>query len=395
MKPMPLLLLLPLLVASPQALQAAGGFRDGFASDIPRDPQARAGWAAFTGDGEAELSLAAEDGHAVMTVDARSDRRGIWWAVIKRSVSPFVDRQALARPDRELRVEARVRSHVAPRRINLSFNHSRTTDFHANLAEYDLGDTDWHVISLTTHGFDARPEDEIFVQLAMIDWGIDLFRLDVDYVKVEVVDPAAAGPDLGNPLPYRPSLPPLASFDRQIPAAEDAVIDSAWPEVNFGRWAAMGAGAPEPALTLGGSRIVILRWDLSAFRGRTPAGWGALALTTRNVQWAATDLEEFGYLRVAEILDGDPAWERDTVTRESFLAGRAPSQAIGQMIVDVQPSFEPGSRTVVPISPPVLERLISGRSRGLAIYAQGAVDATFVSGKADESAGPVLYFDLE
>jgi hypothetical protein len=309
----------------------AGGFVEHFDKELVSDPGAHKGWAAFTGDGEAKLSFTQQDGHGVMIVDARNDRRGIWWAVIKRSVSSFIDRKALARPDRELRVEARIRSHTAPRRVNMSFNHTRTTDFHSNLMEYDLPDTGWHVISLTTKGFDALPADEVYVQLAMIDWGIDRFQLDVDYIEVSVVDPRKSGPDLGAPLSYRPQIPPLASYSNKLPVLEDAIVDSAYPWVNFKTWTDMSDGEHSPALSISSSQTIVLRWDLSAFQGRTPDGWGVLELTTESVQWAPTGLEEFGYLRVAEIVDGDPGWRRDTVTLESFLAGNERGRVLGRL----------------------------------------------------------------
>lgn len=385
-----------LLLAVPAPLSARGFLEQFDGATLATDSLGRSGWAALTGDGEAKVALAQREGHATMTVDARSDRRGIWWAVIKRSVTPFIDPRALARPDRELRVEARVRSRIAPRRVNMSFNHSRTTDFHANLMEYDLPDTGWHVISLTTRGFDARPDDEIFVQLAMIDWGTDRFELDIDYIEVEVVDPANSGPDKGEPLPYRPPLPPLSSFSESVAPIEDGMIDSVHPTVNFRAWADLSDGDASPAMSIGGTQAVILRWDPASWRGREPHGWAALELTTESVQWAPTGLEEFGFLRVAEILGGDPGWERDTVTEENLLQGKRRSDVFGQMIVDIQPAFASGGKTVVAISPPVLRRLISGRTKGLVIYPQGAVNATFHSVRSpDEASRPRLHFNVK
>lgn len=386
----------PLWLALAASPSLAGDFVDNFdRGPLPVDPAARAGWAFWTGDGEARMSFSQADGHGIIIVDARQDRRNIWWALIRHSVSASIDRQELARPDRELRVEARVRSNTAPRRVNLHFNHTRTTDFHSHLMEYDLPDTDWHVISFTTHGFDALPGDDVFVQMAMMDWGRDLFEVDVDYIRVSVVDPARAGRDLGSPLPYRPAIPPPESFANRVPVAEDAIVDSAYPWVNFAAWTDMSDGDRSPALSISGSQTILLRFDLSAFRGRTPDGWGVLDLTTESVQWAPTELEEFGYLRVAEILDGDPAWQRETITQESFLGGRDMGHVLGQMMIDVPPSFERGGVTRILVSPPVLQRLIAGRTRGLAIYAQGAINASFYSSQAaDPARRPVLRFNL-
>lgn len=376
----PGLTLLPMFAAILAAPCAGAGFRDDFDARIALDAEARAGWASRSDDGDAGVRLFHEDGRAVIEVDARSDRRNIWWAMIRRSLSGHIDREELARPDRELRVEARVRPSAAPRRINMHFNHSRTTDFHSHLMEYDLADTGWHRISFTTRGFDALPSDDLFFQMALIDWGQDLFRLEIDHITVDVVDPDASGPHLGSPLPYRPELPPLASLSQVVPPAADAMVDKVWPDVNFRSWTDMSGGAESSKLSISSSQIILLRWDLSAFAGRQPKGWGLLELTTDSVQWAPTELEEFGYLRVVEILGGDVDWSRETVTLESFLAGEPIGRVLnGQMMIDVAPAFPRGGKTLISVSPPVLERLISGRTKGLAIYAQGAVNATFHS----------------
>jgi hypothetical protein len=164
------LILLAALLAFPGVADAQ--FLETFGRSLAVDQaDARKGWAFRTGDGEATVNVTAADGIGTVTVDAREDQRGIWWAMVRRSVSSRIDDDALVRPDRELRVEARVRTDAAPRRINLHFNHSRTTDFHSHLMEYDLADSGWHTVSFTTKGFDARSSDEVFVQLAMVDWG--------------------------------------------------------------------------------------------------------------------------------------------------------------------------------------------------------------------------------
>ena len=82
------------------------------------------------------------DGYASILVDATTDRRGIWWALIKRNVSDHMDLQLLGRPDTELRIEARIRVSHAPRRVNLHLNTQRTTDFHSHLMEFDIPDTE-------------------------------------------------------------------------------------------------------------------------------------------------------------------------------------------------------------------------------------------------------------
>jgi hypothetical protein len=45
--------------------------------------------------------------------------------------------------------------------------------------EFDLPDTDWHTVSLTTHGFQATG-DTVIAHLALMDWGLENYRVDLD-----------------------------------------------------------------------------------------------------------------------------------------------------------------------------------------------------------------------
>jgi len=48
-------------------------------------------WAFFAGDGVAAMQFVQRDGYASILVDATKDRRGIWWALIKRNVAGALD----------------------------------------------------------------------------------------------------------------------------------------------------------------------------------------------------------------------------------------------------------------------------------------------------------------
>ncbi len=112
------------LAALSVARLSAAEFIETFERNDPvHDPGARNGWTWVSGDGEAEITFSKQDGMGVIEVDAREDRRNIWWAFIRHAVSGHIDRAELARADRELRVEVKLRSSVAPRRVNLHFNH--------------------------------------------------------------------------------------------------------------------------------------------------------------------------------------------------------------------------------------------------------------------------------
>jgi hypothetical protein len=369
---------------------ASAQFRDDFDGPSLRlDPSAKHGWTFFAGDGSAVMDLRQGDGFASILVDATRDQRNIWWALIKRDVSSALDLGRLAEPGYELRVEARVRVSHAPRRVNLHLNTQKTTDFHSHLMEFDIPDTaGWHTISMTTHHFEAEPGDTVNGQLALMDWGLGKYRVDLDYFKVDVVKAASAGPDLGVQVPYHPPIPAPEMFAHKIPVAQDSLIDRQYPELNFNDWAAKDAGKPAVLLTVSGTQIVILRWDLSAFAGKKAAGSGLLELVTYSVERPAEAIKDFGQVRVVEILGGDPDWEQPGVTLTSLCRGKPLDDVLNtQMIIDSEVSPLRSARTLITISRPVLQRLLDGKTRGLAIRPLGAIVASFY---AMENAGGEL-----
>lgn len=375
------------------------GFEEQFDGPLVLDATAANGWTFHTGDGNAVMDLTASDGVASIAVDATHDRRGIWWAFIRREITPHIDLAALARPGTELRVEARVRTSHAPRRINLHLNTQRTTDFHGNLLEFDLPTAgEWHTVSMTTQNFDGRPGDHLYVQLALMDWGLGRYRVDVDYLRVDLVDPAKAGPDLGGGLPYHPPVPAPDAFHHAVRAAQTATIDRREPDANLRDWSAIEPdGTATPILTVNGTQQVILRWDLQAFAGRKIAGSGGLLeLTTHSVQRRAEHTKDFGMIRVVEILGGDPRWQRSNVTYESLLQGQSPEDVFNsQMIIDVDVADRRGERTLVTLSPAVLQRLIDGRTRGIGLIPLGSINAAFDPGiPGHPENAPTLRFNL-
>ena len=291
--------------------------------ELRMDPSGVDGWSFFSGDGEATIDLVAtEEGYASILVDAIHDRRNIWWALIKHRVSEQMDLERLVRPGWELRVEARIRTSHSPRRVNLHVNTQRTTDFHSHLMEFDLPEAEkWHTISMTTRNFPGEPGDTVFAQMALMDWGLGRYRVDVDYFKVDVVNTDRVGPDAGEPLPYHPTIPDLGTFGFSIPVASSAVVDIAQPDASPGADSDLeGADQPQ-SLLLGGTRWVILRWDVDAFWGRRATGHGLLEVTTHSFSRNDDKKKDFGLVRVVEILGGDPKWRRDTVTVDSLLQG--------------------------------------------------------------------------
>lgn len=355
-------------------------------------------WHTFTGDGNTELKFIPMDGFARMQVDATKDEHNIYWTIIKRDVSKYLDMEKLKSPDYELRVEARVRPSDSPRRVNFMLNTQRTTDFHEHLREYDLGlKPGWQVISFTTKNFDAAPGDQVNVQLGVTDWGLGEHYLDVDYYRADVVKVKNAKPDLGEPLVYHPPVAALDSFKHHVKVKHDSTINSAFPLVNFNSWKSDDARV----LTVSAGQYPILRWDLQSFSGQKANGAGVLELTTQSVQKGGDYIgalgEDFGIefdkVRVFEIFGGEENWQQDKVTYASFTQGKdLVSTHNGQMIFDTDVA-QAGGKTLVTIPRPVMQRILDGTTRGLLLKPLGALEASFYdSENGDGSQAATLHF---
>ena len=385
------------LIALGHATPTLAQFFDGF-DNLRLDPDN--GWFFKTGDGTATMDFRqGGPGFASIFVDGTTDRRGIWWALIERKVSDNMDLALMKTTGHEFRIEARVRSSHAPRRINLQVLTQRTTDYESQLMEYDIPDTDnWHTFSMTTHEFDAKPGDTVFGHLALMDWGLEKYRLDIDYIKVDLVDTDTAGPDKGEAVPYHPPVADPKSLTQKIQVAADSSIDIENTDVNANDWYVQDAtGKKINLLTVDGTHYVILRWDLHKFAGKRVAGHGLLELTTYSVQQKAARIKDFGLVRVVEILGGDPNWDQATVTTDSFCHYQPLNRVLNtQMIIDWPITEGDGGKTYLTIGHPVLQRLIDGKTLGIAIKPLGAINASFYSMEDEHGKNSAqLYFNLE
>jgi len=350
------------------------------------------GWFYFTGDR--------------ILVDATKDKYNVWWALIKRDVTKYLDLKKLKDPSYELRVEAKVRVSNASRRVNFMLNTQRTTNYHEHLMEYDIPDTSgWHIISLTTKNFDAVPGDTVYVQLCATDFGIGEFYVDLDYYRADIVNIKQAGPDKGEPIPYHPPVPDLITFSNQLNVTHDALINSDFPDVNFSNWSVKEKEGDARILTVNANQWAILRWDFKKFKNLKAEGPGILELTTQSVSKGGMYNEtfgedlgvEFGKMRVIEIPGGDPFWDQKKVTYNSLTMGNKYSDVFNsQMIFDADISEEPGSKTFITISRPVLQRMLDGTTKGLLIRPLGAIDASFYDSENNLGKNsPKLYFNIK
>jgi hypothetical protein len=360
----------------------AAQFRDDFSGDtMSLDPSGVHGWTFYTGDGLAEMSFLSRNGYASINVDATKDKRGIWWALIRRGISGSMDVNLLAKPENALRIEARIRVSHAPRRVNLHFNTQRTTDFHTHLMEFDIPDTThWHTISMTSDYSDALPGDTIYGQLALMDWGLEQYRVDIDYFRADIVNKDSARTDRGVQVPYHPYIPDLATFTNHIPVTQDAMIDLEYPGMKFNNWSAQDDSGKIFVLTVDGTHTVILCWDLAKFKGKKVVGSGVLELTTYSLQRSPEYEKDFGMVRVTEIIGGDPIWNQNEVTYSSLIKGQPLNSVLNsQMIIDVKVAERCGDKNLITISNPVLQRMIEGKTLGIAIRPLGAINASFLA----------------
>jgi len=389
------------LLAAAFSTLAHAQFVDNFdGPTVALDPEGNHGWLFLAGDGSATMDLRqGGPGYASVFVDATTDKRGIWWTLIERKLNGKLDLSLLKTPSYEVRIEARVKSSHAPRRINLQLATQRATNDYSQLMEYDIPTANtWYTFSLTTNHFDAVPGDTVIAHLALMDWGLEKYQLDIDYIKVDVVNVSNVGPDKGEAVPYHPPVADYKKFHQVLPVAQDSMIDLENTEVNLNDWQAQdGTGKAVNVLMVDGSHYVILRWDLRAFGGSKVADHGLLELTTWALQLKAHALKDFGLVRVVEILGGDPNWDQRTVTTDSFCHYERLDRVLNtQMIIDWPITAGDGGKTYLTIGKPVLQRMIDGKTLGIAIKPLGAISASFYSmeNEAGKNAAR-LYFDLQ
>ena len=264
-----------------------------------------AGWETQTGDGAAVMSAKSAPGHAVVTVDATEDRNNIWWAIFGRDVSDEIDLERVQSPDAELRLTARIRVSHAPRRVNMSVNTQRTTNFHENLMEFDVPDTTgWHTISMTTDGFDARPGDTVNAQLAMIDWGLQRYRTLVDSFAVEVVPATEAGATSERAVPYPLPVRRPDTLQHHLSVAEAGLINRSHPDAVLADWHTNTDSARIPTWTVTTDQYLVLRWEPGDLPEGSVSGPGVLELRLHSVHRAETKPEELGEVRMVDSARG-------------------------------------------------------------------------------------------
>jgi hypothetical protein len=210
------------------------------------------------------------------------------------------------------------------------------------------------------------------------------------------VETTNAKPDQGIQVPYHPQVKDVSDFTFHADVYQDGIIDLQYPDLCFNNWHSPNDMQKGSLLTVSGTHYSITRWDLTTFAGKQVAGSGLLELTTFSLQRSPDFNKDFGMIRVVEIIGGDPNWNQDNVTWQTFCQKQDINQVLnGQMIIDVEVAKEVGSKNYITIPQPVLQRLIDGKTKGIAIKPLGAVHASFYSMEnIKDKFGARLHFNL-
>jgi hypothetical protein len=211
-------------------------FREDFNQNIPEFrsdniPE----WLSKTGDGEGVFTQNIDNGILTLRLDARNDRRNIWYAFTHRNVAPPLKFKSGQAPV-TLYIEARVKPSHGPRRVNLYLKSLSTGDEH--LREFDLPEAGkWYEISMVAPNFRHEPGKSLLGQVSFMDWGnTGVYELQVDYMKVDIVKPGQKFQEKGPPIPYRPPLADESTFRLERKVKADVSVDTKYASLNLSGW---------------------------------------------------------------------------------------------------------------------------------------------------------------
>ncbi len=97
-------------------------------------------------------------------------------------------------------------------------------------------------------------------------------------------------------------------------------------------------------------------------------------------------------------MGGDRNWNEKEVTFNRLCQGhQALNQVLNsQMIIDIEVAPGRGSKNLITISNPVLQRIIGGKTLGLALRPLGAVNASFYARENQiENFSPKLHINVD
>lgn len=345
------------------------------------------GWRTITGDGKVEFQQRFDGNAVVFRLDPTKDKRNIWYAFIHQDISSFLDTNELKSGKSELRMEVRLMASHAPRRVNMYLS---KLDQGGYLREFDIPTKNvWHTISMTTEGFVFDGERLLMVQVSLMDWGItDIYELKIDYIKVDVVDVNNKLPQYGLPLVYRPEILPIDHFSESIRTQTSTTLDQNYPTLSLATL--QGGEAGQQLVMVDNAKITLLSWDFSKYKNAELSEAGQLELTTFSSVELKNSPKDFGEIRICEVF-GEKAIDSEEITYEAF--HKVGYTINSQTVIDSKVEQTKFGKTRVTISKPVMERLISGQTKGLAILPLGLINTGFYGDDSEHP--PKLYFNAE
>lgn len=351
------------------------------------------GWSTVTGDGDIVFRQKFEEGSVVLNIDARKDKRNIWYAFMHQNIADVIDMEKLSSPEYELRMEARIKPSHAPRRINMYLS---TLNEGGYLREFDLEKAnEWFTISMVTSGFNFNPGKPLMTQISLMDWGNEIYELYIDYVQVDLVKIGEEYEQFGVPLTYRPPIKDASYYSEEIIPNKNAIIDAYLADESLHPWMNKNEIKKFPVLQVDQSKTILLKWDFSNYKGKQIAEAGQLEISTNSLYTRKDNPKDFGEIRFSEILAVTDEWNEETITYNSFRGNKKFHEVVvSQCLIDSEVNGEKNGKTIVTISKPVLQRLVDGRSAGIAILPLGLISATFYDRNTKEFA-PRLRFNIK
>lgn len=351
------------------------------------------GWRTITGDGEVIFKQRFDGQSVILQIDPDKDKRNIWYAFLHQDISSFIDKNKALLSKYGLRMEARVKTSHAPRRINMYLSSLNSGGY---LREFDIPvANEWHTISMVTQNATFSPDLPLMAQISLMDWGISsLYTLSIDYIKVDVIEIGHHLSQYGNPLEYRPPLKESSFYEEELIVSDDATIDASFPDENLSHWSVIDNMDTIPLLQVDQTKKTLLKWDFSRYRGKKIDGAGQLEIYTFSLSKNSNSPKDFGEIRFCEILHQPLPWSNEKITFGSFLNGMNLNEVINsQTIIDSKINPIKGSKTVVTISQPVLQRLFDGKSFGIALGPLGLI-TTYFFDRSSKSYAARLRFNI-
>lgn len=165
----------------------------------------------------------------------------------------------------------------------------------------------------------------------------------------------------------------------RLSATQDALIDSAWPSVNFANWS---VSSGEPVLTLAGTQTALLQWNFQEVADYIITGDGTLEIYTHSTIHLSVSEAMLPVVR-ARAISNTASWAEATVTYTSFVGGGDLDSVLSESSVgEATPTRHRLARTVVSIPEATLLSLQDGSAAGLALEVSGPISLSVFSREA-------------